>query len=459
MFLKYQFDKKCIIGLSILLFTSCKKFIEVNPPANVVTTETLFSDDQTATSAINGLYSQMMISNLFFANSSMTVFPGLSSDELIRTAPDALTDPFQKNAITTNNYYLDLGLWKKGYNHIYHANSILKGLTNAPGVSSGVRDQLTGEAKFARAFCYFYFANLFGDVPLITSTEYQINQSVPRTSVAEIYQQIISDLKDAQNLMGLSYPSTGKVRPNKHTATALLARVYLYQKNWAEAEAQATILINAGTYNLTNLNSVFLANSSEAIWQLLPVLNFINTADGISFVPFSSAAKPAYVVTDGLLNAFESNDQRKTNWLKSNTVSGQSYFYPYKYKVNISPTVMEHNMVLRLAEQYLIRAEARAEQNNINGSQSDLNIIRTRAGLPNTTANDKTSLLDAIQRERRIELFAEWGHRWFDLKRTNKIDAILSVAKPSFWQTTDALYPIPMSELQANPALVQNPGY
>jgi hypothetical protein len=151
------------------------------------------------------------------------------------------------------------------------------------------------------------------------------------------------------------------------------------------------------------LNSVFLANSSEAIWQLLPVLSFINTADGISFVPFSTTAKPAYVVTDGLLNAFENNDQRKANWLKSNVVSGQSYFYPYKYKVNVSPTIIEHNMVLRLAEQYLIRAEARAEQNNIPGAQADLNVIRTRAGLPNTTATDKTSLSDAIQQERRIE--------------------------------------------------------
>jgi hypothetical protein len=459
MLLKNILDKKHIACLSILFFTSCKKFIEVDPPANVVTTATLFTDDLTATSAINGLYSQMMISNLFFANSSMTVFPGLSADELMRTVPDGNTDPFQKNAVTTNNFYLETGMWKRGYNHIYHANAVLKGLENSLGVSSGTRDQLMGEAKFARAFCYFYLVNLFGDVPLVTSTEYQVNQSVPRINVSEIYPQIISDLKDAQSLLSNTYPSTGKVRPIKYAATALLARVYLYQRNWAEAEAQASAVISSGVFSLVNLNSVFLANSNEAIWQLLPVLSSINTADGITFIPPSATAKPSYVVTDWLLNSFESNDQRKVNWLKSNVVAGQSYYYPYKYKVRTSPIIVEHNMVLRLAEQYLIRAEARAQQNNISGAQADLNVIRNRAGLANTTANDKASLLSAIEQERRIEFFAEWGHRWFDLKRNNRIDAVLSAEKGSVWQTTDALYPIPTSELQTNPGLIQNPGY
>jgi hypothetical protein len=459
MLLKNLFNPKHIIGLLILFFSSCKKFIEVDPPANVVTMETLFSDDQTATSAVNGLYSQMMISNLFFANSAMAVFPGLSADELMRTVPDGSTDPFQKNAIMTNSSQIEINLWKRGYNHIYHANAILKGLANSTGLTKATKDQLTGEAKFVRAFCHFYLVNLFGDVPLITGTDYQINQAVPRTSAGEIYQQIISDLKDAQNLMSASYPTAGKVRPTKNAATALLARVYLYQKNWAEAEAQATLLISSGTYSLASLNSVFLANSSEAIWQLLPVLSSINTADGITFIPGSPSARPNYIVTDWLLNSFEANDQRKTSWLKTNTVSGQNYTYPYKYKTRLSPTIAESNMVFRLGEMYLIRAEARAEQNNITGAQADIDAIRIRAGLSSTTANDKATLLTAIAQERRIELFAEWGHRWFDLKRTNRIDAVLSIEKPLSWQSTDALYPIPLSELQTNPALIQNPGY
>jgi len=119
-------------------------------------------------------------------------------------------------------------------------------------------------------------------------------------------------------------------------------------------------------------------------------------------------------------------------------------------------------MVLRLAEQYLIRAEARAQQNNVGGAQSDLNTIRTRAGLPNTTANDKTSLLAAIIHERQVELFSEWGHRWLDLKRSGNLDAMMAVvapAKGATWSSNWQWYPIPSYEIVQDPNLVQNPGY
>lgn len=115
-------------------------------------------------------------------------------------------------------------------------------------------------------------------------------------------------------------------------------------------------------------------------------------------------------------------------------------------------------MVIRLAELYLIRAEARAKQNNITGSQEDLNRIRNRSGLANITANTLSLLLSAIEQERRIELMMEWGHRWLDLKRTGRVNGIISSLKSS-WQPTDALYPIPKYELETNPFLVQNPGY
>jgi hypothetical protein len=115
-------------------------------------------------------------------------------------------------------------------------------------------------------------------------------------------------------------------------------------------------------------------------------------------------------------------------------------------------------MMLRLAEQYLIRAEARAQLENIPGAQEDLNAIRSRAGLPDTDADDKASLLLAIERERQAELFAEGGHRWLDLKRTNRADAVLGPLKAD-WQTPDALFPIPDAERQLNPNLTQNDGY
>jgi hypothetical protein len=116
-------------------------------------------------------------------------------------------------------------------------------------------------------------------------------------------------------------------------------------------------------------------------------------------------------------------------------------------------------MVLRLAEQYLIRAEARAEQNELTGAASDLNIIRMRAGLNPTTATSQADILTAIQHERRVELFTEWGHRWFDLRRWGTAVPLLSSEKPNSVTEDDLLYPVPQSEISVNSNLTQNPGY
>jgi hypothetical protein len=124
--------------------------------------------------------------------------------------------------------------------------------------------------------------------------------------------------------------------------------------------------------------------------------------------------------------------------------------------------VLEYLVVLRLSEQYLVRAEARTHLNDLSGAAADINVVRNRAGLPDTKATDKTSLLDAIAQERRVELFAEWGHRWLDLKRTATIDTIMnivSLSKGSSWNTNAQLYPIPAGDILLNPYLTQNPGY
>ncbi|MNL53547.1 SusD family protein [compost metagenome] len=112
-----------------------------------------------------------------------------------------------------------------------------------------------------------------------------------------------------------------------------------------------------------------------------------------------------------------------------------------------------------MAEQYLIRAEARAEQGDLIGAKEDLDKIRTTAGLTGTTALSKQDILDAILKERRVEFFTEQGHRFFDLKRANALDAALAPVKAG-WNPTDQLLPLPESELTLNPNLnPQNPGY
>lgn len=459
-----QFSFLFIVISALQFYTGCKKNIETAPPVDQVVSSEVFKDDKTAVAALNGLYSQMMLINLEITNGSLSVYPALSADELVNTSPNANNDVFANNAIpATQNSQIFTGLWRYAYSHIYHANAILEGAeASGAALTPALEQQLKGEARFARALCYFYLVNLFGDVPLLLTTDYTSNAVAPRSNETAIYGQVVKDLKEAQQLLTDAYPTAGRVRPNKATATALLARVYLYMQNWADAEVQASILINiVSLYSLAaNPDNVFLANSTETIWQLQPVQPFFNTAEGSAFVPSASASsKPAFVLTAGLLNAFEPNDLRRSSWVGVKTVSSVAYYYPFKYKINSNSTVTEYNMVLRLAEQYLIRAEARAQQNNIAGAVEDINVIRQRAQLPLLSSSlSQTDCLLAIEKERRIELFAEWGHRWFDLKRTGRITTVLSAVKTS-WQPSAALYPIPQSELDKNPFLTQNPGY
>jgi len=453
----------CFILLMIAgqFFYSCKKFVDIKPPETQIETSQIFEDDQSATSAIAGLYKRLLTNNLLICNAGMTVFPGLSADELVNTNAGT-DDEFRTNNLSVTNGIVSGNLWQAAYKNIYHANAILEGLNNST-VNEALKKQIKGEALVVRALNYFYLVNLFGDVPLALTTSYEENQIMTRTPVTKVYDQIVTDLSDAKNLLINSYPSSGRVRPNKFTATALLARVSLYLKNWVSAEAQSTEIINSGIYSLpSDIDKVFLANSSETIWSLIQDKS--NTAEGASFIPAFSPSKPNYILTDTLLNSFEVNDQRKIKWVTNTSYNGTTFYYPYKYKKgddysSSPPPPTEYYIVFRLAEQYLIRAEARAQQGNIAGCQADINLIRNRSGLSNTIASDKASLLSAVEHERQIELFAEWGHRWLDLRRTNRADQVLSAIKGASWQPTDVLYPVPQNQIQLNSFLTQNAGY
>jgi hypothetical protein len=245
----------------------------------------------------------------------------------------------------------------------------------------------------------------------------------------------------------------------------MLARVYLYTGDYTDAVAQATSLIsNKALYDTVSLNQVFLRNSKEAIWQLQPTLPNFNTQDGRAFILTASpsTAQPASI-SPQLYSAFEDGDQRKVNWITSATFNNKTYYSPYKYRVQTGSTITEYLMVLRLGEQYLIRAEADAQLNKINEGLNDVNLIRKRAGLADTTAADKQTLLAIIEHERQVELFSEWGHRWLDLKRTNRVDTIMNIVTPlkggGSWQSYKQLYPIPQADIDKSRALTQNPGY
>lgn len=454
----------------LILFAmgSCEDFVEIDPPITELVSENIFSDDLTAIAAVNGIYAEMIGINAGFANGdrgSITYIAALSSDELGYFSSDEDVLQFYNNSILVSNSIVRR-LWSRAYNTIFLANRVLEGLNNNFDITEPLRKQLRGEALFIRAFSHFYLTNLFGDIPLILSSEYQSNNVAHRSSVNKVYNQIIDDLLEAQNLLIQDYPTIERVRPNLATATAFLARVYLYVEDWASAEQEASKVIENTNYSLLmDLDAVFLANSQEAIWQLRPLSGSRNTLEGFFFIlnrpPSTSSGRVA--MTNELVNSFESEDARFISWTNSYTEGTNSWVYPFKYKVRTGSDITEYSMVLRLAEQYLIRAEARAQQNKLIDAIADLDKIRNRANLPllqdtNPTIS-QSDLLLAIEQERRVELFTELGHRWLDLKRTGRADVVLQSSKVN-WQTTDGLYPIPQNEIDINQNLLpQNPGY
>lgn len=459
---------------NLLLFSltlvSCQDFLEVYPRSTVVGANA-FKSDETAEAVGISLYSTLNASGFSNGSSSGIAFlTGLSSDELINYSSTGVTQAYQQfnsNMLTPHNIFIP-GLWEQPYKLIYQANVLLQGIEDNKAVSAGLKDILTGEARFMRAFSHFYLVNLFGDIPLVLTTNYQVNSSLSKSPATDVYSQIITDLKFAQSLLPTDYEFAGgtRIRVNKWAATAFLARVYLYTGDWVDAEAQASAVIDQQElYRLPDdLNTVFLKDSEEAIWQLARYSGNtqVNAYEGRIFTVLEQPSLAA--LSGDLFGAFEPGDKRAADWVGRAESDEHTYYYASKYKSLTDLPVTEYSMVLRLGEQYLVRAEARARQGKLIEAAADLNAIRSRAGLSmvadEETLATKEALLLAIEQERRLELFTEWGHRWFDLKRTNRADAVLSPIKPH-WTPTAVLYPIPENQLLNNPGMTdgQNEGY
>ncbi|WP_341834631.1 RagB/SusD family nutrient uptake outer membrane protein [Chitinophaga pollutisoli] len=442
---------------------SCNKFLDTPTPKTEVVDELVFNNDKNATAAVTGLYISMNSLNYQWANVMMNFVAGIHADEVYYVSPYEDYDVFRQARLLPNSTYVER-FWNSIYGYIYTTNACVEGLTTSTGVTPALKDQLLGEAYFMRAFFYFYLVNMYGDVPLVLTTDYRVSQKLGREKTEVVYNQVIQDLKTAKQLLGDNYLNGNRVRPNKTAASALLARVYLYRHEWALAETEANNVITNGNYELIkNLNSVFLANSREAIFQLqsVNVAGGRNTWEANVGVPAGATGGPLFRLdTINLIPKFEAGDDRLTNWTGTRLVGSATIFWAAKYKVRNATPAQEHTMLLRVGEQFLIRAEARIRQNKLTDGRSDLDSIRLRANLPVlSTALNQDQLLLAVEQERKFELFAEWGHRWFDLKRTHRSTAVLGPIKGANWQATDTLYPIPSYARSTNINLSQNEGY
>lgn len=448
---------------------SCESSVDVGPPNSEVVSAVVFSSDELAISAMKGTYHRLFRITGFASGSlySVTSLGGLSADEFIlhNTLIYPALPEFYENQIDITNSG-NSNVWSSAYNSIYNVNALLEGLENSEALSSAVKSQLEGEAKFLRAFAYFYLVHMYGDVPLLTTTSYSTNALAPRSSVDEVYRFIRQDLEDAAGLMTDEYPGQDRTRPNSFAAVALLARLHLYSEHWAEAEREATRILEAtDRYGLQdNPDDVFLANSKEAIWQIAPVGSTGHTFEGNSFILNSANSILTPVsLRESFVETFESDDKRLKQWIGTFDDGTAKLYYPHKYKISFTTEIpTEHSTALRVAEQLLIRAEARARQGKLPEAIDDLDQVRRRAGVPlmadTNPGISQSDLLDAVFKERRSEFFAEWGHRWFDLKRTGKAITALQALKPGI-QPTALLYPIPEQELMRNPNLVPNEGY
>lgn len=438
------------IILLVLCLASCRKLLTVPTADNEQSADAVFSSDAGADAAVSDIYYTM---GMYYSGNVLSLINGMTADE--GSTLNTFYQRYVNNSIPADDPQLYL-IWSAYYKVIYRCNAVLEGLSHSSGLTPEKVLQWKGEALFMRVLCYYYLVNCWGDVPYITTTDVSQTALAYRTSTDSIGIWMKRDLLGAINLLP---PAAERVRAGKDAAMALMARLCLQNGQNSTAEFYATQVINSGRYRLCVQDSVFLYNSPQAILQIwtkdgytLPGQLFLPQDENVSYYPLSA----------DMMEAFESGDLRKTSWTRSFAYGGSTWYYPYKYKQRsiTNGDNREYLMVLRLAEQYLIRAEARALQDKYPDAITDLNVIRAGAGLAALDANiTRTSCIAAVARERRAELFCEWGDRWLTLRRMGTMNEVLGTLKPGFWKDWAAYYPVPQQEREKDPNLTQNPGY
>ncbi|WP_229599797.1 RagB/SusD family nutrient uptake outer membrane protein [Runella slithyformis] len=368
-------------------------------------------------------------------------------------------------------------LWGSVYNTVYVCNFLLEKLPTVPGVREAERKRVTAEARFLRGMANFIGATTFGNIPYVTSTNIDANKTIGKTDKATIMTNVLADFQAALTDLPEGSPTDG--RPvfagyaTKSAVRAAMARYYLYQKNWAEAEASASAVISTNFYELVNYSDVVSKDfNNESIFEV----GYTASDDpGTSAFGLNNllVGRREVIPSNQFINQIiskESGERQRTVAFDFNAQGGGDNGWSVrKYG---TPDEDNNNIVIfRLGEMYLIRAEARAQQGRMTGSTgalNDLNVLRTRAGKNTTVAANKPPLVTSatqaealllIERERLYELAFE-GHRWYDLVRTGRAQAVMSAFSPN-WTPKYELWPIPQTEIQRNPSLAgqQNPGY
>lgn len=468
---------KKILAVSVLSLvlagTSCKDALDVQPKQSIDASTALV--DFTSVNAISiSLYSRAQSFN--YLGQRMLIAPEVLADNYTITANSG--GRYVGERVNAPGSHLDL--WNTLYPAINEANFIISNVDRVTAAQAS-KDALKGQALFMRAMFNYDMVRIYGyefefvngwteGIVLRTEPTDDVTKAdfKPRSSVAAVYTAIENDLKQASTLLPNAIAGAGVFRASKGAAFALLARVYLNQRKWADAEQaasdaitnkqSATTLATAANY----IASFASVPNRESMFEIDYRTEQFSTVDGINNSMNSLTQKTvggifAVRATTELLNSFEVGDVRRTAF-DTTIDNGVLVFYSLKFPAH-KGNFFNNIPVIRLSEVYLIRAEARANQNKTALAQADLTLLRTNRGLAAVpAATTGTDLIDLIFNERRVELHLE-GHRFFDFKRRG-----LNILKPAGVPTlsyTDfkVLAPLPQAQVNLNPLIKQNPGY
>jgi len=461
-----------LVSLSAVLGTSCQKeTLDQKPQASLDAT-TAIKDAASLTAATLGIYSGFQSGS--YHGLRYFAFADLYADNMSHTGTFPSFATIANKQILPDNTEVG-SMWNSMYSTINRANTVIAAIPSIAD-QSVVKDNVLAEARILRANVYFDLIRYWGGsktgfnqaggvgVPLVLTPTLVEADAAPRVRATEatVLGQVITDLDFAIGISTFANKNvTGRV--GKDYAKALRARVALYMGDYATAQTYATELITSTRYALTAgadyKNIWALKNTSESLWE---IQYEPTNANSIAFFYYTTATggRNEIATATGLNTAHEAGDLRQS---VNATATGGAATNLKTLKFTRVATGDDNVVMFRLSELYLIRAEARAQiGTDLVGALSDVNVVRTRAGLAVSAAATTADLMTAILKERRVE-FAHEGHRFFDLKRTNSLATTLGAA--AFGVTTidntfRALWPIPQREVLTSGGIIaQNTGY
>lgn len=487
--MKYNASKYIHFLVLVIILTSCSQdFLEEAPQSELAAGSLTTASD--AESILTGAYNALPD---YYSYHHFFINEGISDNAYIN-GDNSSEQPLENFTYAAENGEIQDG-WEELYRHLTAANTAIDNVTlieDPLWEGTNRKEQIIAEATFLRAHTYYWLVTSWGDVPLILSSTNDGDYYPSRTSKDLVYEQIITDLKYAESVLD-DEPYNGDYgRATKGAARALLAKTYAQMGDYTNCLAYCNKVINEGPYelvaNYSNLWGLSNKNTSESIFEIQVPTNgspySVWKINVLTYGPFDNWPKREIGSYD-LIKAFEDagDTERYTstfNW----QVTGASFNMPFnawdpteaipfcsKFSYSDTWTNGDNLIMIRLADIILLAAEANVELDNLGEATTQLNQIRTRANLANTTATTKSELALAVLNERRLELVYE-RTRWNDLKRAdangtlNMVDLMNSQLNSSLqnlnynMQEFHKLLPIPLGDIQINSNLLpQNPGF